>query len=160
MKSLFGPFNPFLDEMGHLIISIVIVLPFMSLLTPLQSIICILCGLAIDIDHLFNNFICKKILKIEGYKGTLVRGDKGYSPHLFHGIDVVLLVGVLVSVYVSVHFGIVLTLVLLGHLAWDFIIYPNKLSWLLLITRASKRFRVGERNYLRGLIFDEDTLMY
>lgn len=160
MKNYLGKFSSFKDELGHIVLTLLLLVPFYGMLSIQELSICFICGLAIDIDHIFNTFICKQVMKIPNYNGTLTRGDRGFSPHVFHGLDVALVVGILTSIYVSLEFGSALLVVLIGHLLWDFIIYPVKFSWLFLVARASKKFQVGERDYLIGVIFDTDSLKY
>ncbi len=160
-KSLFGKFNPVIDEAGHAILTILITLvSYFSGLSLEHTAIAFILGFAIDIDHFFNTFICKRILKVKNYKGTHFRCDQGYTPKILHGIDIALVVGILLTIYTDTLFGLTVFLVLSFHEIWDFIVYSHKANELLFITRMYHRFKPGKRNYLRGLIFDEDTLMW
>lgn len=160
-KSLFGPFNPVIDELGHVLLTIVIVGIALLLGLKLEyAFIAFLSGLLIDVDHFLNTFICVKLLHVKNYKGGIFRGDQGYTPKIFHGIDVAFVIGILVWVYVNPLFGATIFLVLVFHELWDFIVYSHKANELLLITRAFHHFCPGRREYWNGLIFDENTLRW
>ena len=162
MKSLFGPYNFYIDEFIHFALSLIVGFIFYSHgLGLYDSLFVILSGTAlIDVDHVFNSFICKRILKIPNYNGTLKSGDLGYSPHIFHGIDMALLFGALGWLLAGQLFGLALCIALIVHIAWDFLVYPNSILWLFLTTRLLKRFNVGKRSYLVGKIFDVDSLRW
>ncbi|QQR82178.1 hypothetical protein IPJ70_02735 [Candidatus Campbellbacteria bacterium] len=160
MKSLFGPYNPYIDLVGHLTTTALLLSPIISKLNLTEIFLCVVITYAVDVDHLLNTFICKRILKVPGYNGTITRADKGYTPKILHGIDVALLVGILVALYSTNTVGLALALTLIGHTLWDFIVYPHNASEMFLVTRVWKRFKPGERTYLTGLIFDTKTLKY
>jgi hypothetical protein len=158
-KSLFGKFNSFIDEGVHIFLSLLVAIIGYSFgLSLYYSLVIFLAGsFLIDLDHFFNAFICRNILKIPDYKGGIRHGDKGYAPKIFHGFDVVFLISV-VCIQIDLLFGMFLFVSLSLHLLWDFAVYPNRASSLFFASRAFNKFRVGPRNYFIGKIFDLDTL--
>ena len=118
------------------------------------------CRIIIDIDHIFNRPIIVHMLGIKDYSGGLGYGVSGYTPKIFHGVD--LAIGVSVVVYLvggntGLSTGLGLSLAL--HELWDYLVYPHKWTELLLITRVALGFRPGMRR--KGShIFDDNTLEY
>ncbi len=162
MKSIAGKYNFYIDETIHALLAFFITGIFYFHGLDLYSSLFIFTvgAFLIDSDHLFNNYICKRILKIPNYTGTKAHGALGYSPHIFHGIDMAVLFGLMGAVWGNQVFGLALFFSLLLHILWDFLVYPNKASWLFLSTRLMKRCNVGRREYLVGKIFDYSSLRW
>lgn len=158
-KSFFGKFNSILDESVHVFLSFLVAgIGYYIGLSAYYSLVIFLAGsFLVDIDHLFNTFICRDILKIQDYKGSIKHGDKGYAPNIFHGIDVAILISAL-CLQIDLLFGIFLFINLSLHLLWDFMVYPNRAYFLFFTSRAFNKFKVGPRDYFVGKIFDLDTL--
>lgn len=162
MKKILGKYSLIKDESIHVLLSLpVIALGCLMNLSLAQAAVCFAAGFMVDADHFFNNLIVKKVVKVKEYRGTMSRGADGYTPKIFHGIDMAAAAGFYVQHSAENWiFATCLFLVLVLHELWDFWVYPHHYSELFLVSRAVKRFKPGIRNKLVGVFFDNDTLKY
>lgn len=161
MKSLFGQYNPLIDEGIHVALSALIAyIGYLFGLTFLESLFVFIAGLLIDIDHLLSSRIAR-LIKLKKYRGTVTSGSDGYTIKIFHGIDVAAIIGLLL--YITTKdpmFGFYMFFSLSMHEIWDFIVYPHKANEILLATRMAHGFKPGIRKYFTGIIFDNKTLKF
>lgn len=160
-KSLFGKFNPFIDESVHVMFALIVsIIGVVSGLSMSSAIIILFSGLMIDIDHLFNREVAK-IARIKDYKGTTSYHQGGYVIKILHGLDISLLIALIVFISGgSLIFSVFLFLTLSAHHLWDFVIYPHSWKELFLILRIINKFQPGKRKKFTGIIFDNNTLKY
>lgn len=175
-KSLFGKYNPLIDEVCQILTvsPFLIFIYYLRWVKPNQVLVLFLASVfLIDLDHLLNPLVVK-LLKIEKLPGqnklelvtTLLKGEdpfviNGYNIQILHSIDL-FIISSLIVFFLShnLYFSLSLFLCLVIHLFWDFLVYPHSLKGLFLFLRIRSRFKLGERHFLTGLIFDKDTLLY
>lgn len=156
---MFGDFNHFIDELGHVIFA----LPFTLTLYIADKVslqhaaIIFLAAIVIDIDHILNPII-GKLFK---FKGTIRPSKKheGAAVKLFHGFDLFALYSYFTfqhtqNPYLSL--GIFANLVM--HHIWDFLTYDHSWKELFFITRVKKKFVPGRRKRLTGLVFNSESI--
>lgn len=162
MKSLFGPFNLFVDELVHGLLSLILVfIGYYFGLDLNECLILFLTGYLIDIDHLLNPLILKYILKVKDQNMGIIHGSNGYSIRILHGLDTAFVISLIVYfLNNNLAFSIFLFLILTAHELWDFAVYHFNWKELFFITRANKNFIPGSRKYFVGKIFDEETLKF
>ncbi len=160
--SIFGRYRWWLDESIQILLSISVAgFGYLFGLSLNLAIICLVCGVILDIDHIFNLFFIKKVIGVNDYRGGVQFGGGGYTVKILHGIDVAFLLGlVTVLSYHNFVFSVTLSLALITHELWDFVVYPHRWTELFLITRAYNRFRPGERTRGLGVFFDKGSLKY
>jgi hypothetical protein len=160
--SLFGKYNRVIDELMHGLWSLFITLIAASLgLSMDKSVIIFFAGWLIDLDHLFNPFIAKKILKIKDFKGTITSSDQGYTIKVLHGFDIALIISLLAFwLQKDLMFSVGLFSVLSFHELWDFMVYPHNWQELFFVTRIAKKFHPGIRKKAVSIVFDNDSLKY
>jgi len=157
MKSVFGKFNPFIDETGHILLTLIIILILSREISFYEKLALFVIGIAIDLDHLLNPIIAK----LFGTKATITPSKEqlGVTVKVLHGIDVALLISLFYfyfenNIYMSI--GIFTVLVL--HELWDYFVYDYTYKELFLITRMGLKFKPGTRKKHVGIIFDQDSL--
>lgn len=174
-KPIFGKYNPVVDEIIHLL-----AFPLLALMLCLNKIMIrdfvfslVFAIVIIDLDHFLNPLIVKilKIDKLPGknrleYVTTMIKGEdpfvvNGYNIQIFHGLDVFLFLSFIIflvtkNIYLTVSLFCVLAL----HLFWDFLVYPHSWKGLFLVIRIKRKFKLGERKAISGLIFEKDSLLY
>lgn len=159
---LFGRYNGITDELIHGLLSLAAAgCGHIYGLDFTLAMIVFFSGWIIDLDHLLNTFIAKKIFKIKGYKGTIFSCSHGYTFKILHGMDLALIIGTLVAWWrQDLVFGTALFMAMSLHEIWDFIVYPHRWTELFLVTRWAVKFKPGIRRKGVGLIFDNNTLKY
>ena len=123
-------------------------------------VVCFLAGITIDVDHLLNSAIAKRMrLPIDA---SMVRyGSNGYTIKILHGFDVAFIAaGVVFLITRNFHFAFFLGMNLCIHELWNFIVYPHSWRELFLTTRWRARFRPGMREKATGFIFALSTLKF
>ena len=152
---MFGKYSVIIDELIHFAIAgtITTITTLLGDLLPIQALLLFLsASILIDLDHLLNPLIAK-ILNIT-CNIIPSRKNNGYTIKILHGIDIALLLGlVLYFISHNLSFSIGLSLGLITHEVYDFLVYPFTWKELFLITRAMCKFKPGERKRCKNLIF-------
>ena len=158
----FSTYHPLKDELMHVLLSALVAGTglFLGLYRFELFSICFLIGILIDLDHLFNRSL-GKALKLKNFQTGVAYGSNGYTIKILHGFDVALLTGLLLYNTTNLlGFSIFVTLTLVVHALWDFLVYPHSPRELLLITRMKCGFKPGMRTFLIGTVFKLSSLKY